>query len=537
MAIPAHDSSFGYSRIALNPQRTTNIFQPPLTPASAAPSPVQAYDGRLSQVRKRGRVDSAKENRNSFSTPQAYAYASTTAADSWMMPGSGLDSTGGRSPGGLANSRYNLAGGFDTPGLAAAARSEAENSREELNMRTRWTPGGAVSAPPAEDGDQDSWGVNHGPLARERNGKSRVSYTNTGTGSLSSQPQPEPESQHQNTWGTFVLTLVTDAASKVLDFCRNTAFHGFHAGGGKGYDFSIPSSEPSNLHTQTDLAADYIRVPTPVPGRYPSDSLYGYGWGAAAANEQENTPPRAAKRQQLDRDAWVVVDTDLATRDTPRDTRKISGRYGSLGREQASRASPRRSLLPVSSRRAASQVSYTGSPRTQNFSSAAGAGYGGAAGFGVGYGAGGGGGRDGERRASVAHTRSPGLRARKSIPNLNHTLSLGNPSRQSFGGVVPAGATGSPGSGSAPLSPEAQRFLDRKEKREREQERSMRKMSRQVQLLIQQGQAALGTRVEVEDGRGGLDAGGTMHLGRDDLEDEGFGEGEGEGWEEFEGKF
>ena len=71
----------------------------------------------------------------------------------------------------------------------------------------------------------------------------------------------------------------------------------------------------------------------------------------------------------------------------------------------------------------------------------------------------------------------------------------------------------------SPLSPEAQQYITRRERQDRDADKSMRKMSRQVEDLIRQGQAALGTRFEIEDDGAGLT-------------DEGFeeGDGEGDGW-------
>ncbi|KAF2151004.1 hypothetical protein K461DRAFT_279782 [Myriangium duriaei CBS 260.36] len=116
----------------------------------------------------------------------------------------------------------------------------------------------------------------------------------------------------------------------------------------------------------------------------------------------------------------------------------------------ASRASSRRPTAPRSRKSIAAQtVTPTGSP-----SSAAGH----------------------RRRVSVASTRAS-LRSRRSATSLR--LEAEEEQRSN-------------------LSPEAQRWVARKERRDRDADKSMRKMSRQVQDLIRQGQMALGSRVEVE---------------------------------------
>ncbi|KAK4993073.1 hypothetical protein LTR28_001161, partial [Elasticomyces elasticus] len=56
-------------------------------------------------------------------------------------------------------------------------------------------------------------------------------------------------------------------------------------------------------------------------------------------------------------------------------------------------------------------------------------------------------------------------------------------------------------------------YLSRKERQDREADKSMRNMGRQLRSLIKQGKEALGAKVEVED------------VGDVDLVDEGFDEG------------
>lgn len=56
------------------------------------------------------------------------------------------------------------------------------------------------------------------------------------------------------------------------------------------------------------------------------------------------------------------------------------------------------------------------------------------------------------------------------------------------------------------LTPEAHKYLLQRDRRERDADKAVRKMSRQVQDLIRQGQMALGSNFEVEgEGDGGDD--------------------------------
>ena len=75
------------------------------------------------------------------------------------------------------------------------------------------------------------------------------------------------------------------------------------------------------------------------------------------------------------------------------------------------------------------------------------------------------------------HSRSPASQQRTSLGSAKLSTGNGN---------------------SANLSPDAQRYLHRIEKQDRDADKSMRKMSRQVQDLIRQGQVALGTKYEVD---------------------------------------
>lgn len=141
-------------------------------------------------------------------------------------------------------------------------------------------------------------------------------------------------------------------------------------------------------------------------------------------------------------------------------------------RPQASRASSRRSLAPVS-RRQSSYVTHTGSPaldpnRQRPTSSDL----------------------HPQRRASFAPTRS-------SRPSSSHQQEQ-----------------------AAYVSPEAERFVRRQAKQDRANDKAMRSMSKQLQDLIRQGQEALGTRYDVE--------------GHDDGDDDGAGAGGG-GEEDYGG--
>lgn len=139
-------------------------------------------------------------------------------------------------------------------------------------------------------------------------------------------------------------------------------------------------------------------------------------------------------------------------------------------RPQASRASSRRSLAPVS-RRQSSYVTHAGSPaldpNRQRLGSPD---------------------RHQPRRASFAPARS-------SRPSSAHQQQQ----QQS----------------QAYVSPEAERFVKRQAKQDRANDKAMKSMSKQLQDLIRQGQEALGTTYDVEgheDDDGGAEGGGGMEM-------------------------
>ncbi|THV73097.1 hypothetical protein D6D19_00395 [Aureobasidium pullulans] len=281
-----------------------------------------------------------------------------------------------------------------------------------------------------------------GLLSRERNGKGRtVSYTSMASASDGAEPRG---------WGGFAMKLVGGVVGKVWHFCREKAFSGFYAGAGQGYGF-----------------AHATQLPTPLPGQYPSNDFFG-------DFEQDNTPERSNKRQHTE-SGWVMVDSNP---DAPRPSnRKTSSE--DLTHLGATRASSRRALSSVTRRGPSRQTSYTGSPQAQSrldvFSQAF---------------------TDHSTSTSTASTASTRSTAPFRPAVGIHRSPVASPIRTSFGPDRRASLASS--ANGETLSPDAQRFLHRKERQERDVDKSMRKMSRQIEDLIRQGQVALGTKFEVE---------------------------------------
>ncbi|CAD0113817.1 unnamed protein product [Aureobasidium uvarum] len=399
----------------------SNIFRPPNTPGLShvdtmgfAATPSQ---DRPALTRKRSRANSNKAN---TSAPLAYGLRNACA-------------TQAMSPAPLANEHYTLDYKFDTPTLAAASRHD--DLTGERDFRWKWDSGDASP-------EQDAAHV-PGLLARERNGKGRtVSYTSMASTSDASDTKG---------WGGFAMKLVGGVVGKVWHFCRASAFGGFYAGSGRGYDFAHPT-----------------QLPTPLPGQYPANDFFG-------DFEQDNTPQRSLKRQQTE-SGWVMVDSNP---EVPRPSNRNTS-TDNLTHLGATRASSRRALSSVTRRIPSRQPSYTGSPQAQQsrfdvFSQAF-----------------------ADRSATTATTASTAS-TRSAAPLrpaiVAHRSPVTTPIRTSFGADRRSSIASANGDN---LSPDAQRFLHRLERKDRDADKSMRKLDRQIQDLIRQGQAALGTKFEVE---------------------------------------
>ena len=386
--------------------RNAHLFQPPKSSPSVATTPSHATSSTdyftAGASRKRSRPESANADQ-------------WNAAPTWArtpVPTNDDDVFGGGQGSLLVNERYNLSGGYDTPGIVANIdldrdiTQDADARRQTRHRDATFGPSGSSLS---------------GPLARERNGVPRM---------------PDMmEGGHQVSWTRFAFGLV----GKAFNFGTNV-FKGFYAGGGDSYVFD----EKHGYDHMDD-------PPTPVPGQWQSDDFFG-------DFEQDNprSPPSSTlrppnKRRQTDKDEWVLIGTPDTADPSPK--RKVSANYvpqatkSAASRPTASRASSRRSLLPTPIRRQPSHVSQVGSP----------------AAFTAGL----------DRRASVAHVRPSTSRPQSSI---GHRSSLS----------------------AEMMSPEAERYRKRQAKQDRVADKAIGNMSRQLEELIKQGQAALGTKFSVE---------------------------------------
>lgn len=382
-----------------------HLFQPPRTPAphsysSGAHSHGVKEGVQPSSSRKRLRAD-PPSNGDIYNSP----YSASIETPSIMR--SDADS-----PAPFVNTTYTCAGGLDTPGFAVAATYDTDidhRNDPHMNFRRRWS---------TTSGDQEETAAADMVAAGSKRKKS--ASPNRGGGG----------------WSNCLFTFVADAAGKVWEFARTSAFNGFYAGGGKGYTLQTPNQDENGVarpfrgHTRATSSFDIRR--TPVPGQYPP--------------EDDDYDARPVKRQHADPsvDSWIMVprmDEELRA-PTPGLSKRRPPRV-SISRPNT--ASTRRPLIPVSRR----------------------------------------------RTSSVSSVSSPGLRpdsaaSSRSRPHSRHTsgstLSIPSPSK-----LV------------APVSPEVQIIQAQRRKEERQTNASMRKLNDRLKSMIREGREALGTKFEVED--------------------------------------
>ena len=351
------------------------------------------------------------------------------------------------SPAPLANEQYKLAGGLDTPNAKMSLEHDYFNSgAAEVHFRT-----GQIIPSPIPSNQYGCSDRTHfaSALTRERNGHPRVVTSPNIRDGLGR-----------------TLYHVAGMAGKVLEFCRDTAFRGFFAGGGTGYELkgaattqSKATGEQSVWHQVEEKDLTFWRdsevVGTPVPGRFPEeDFIPDY-------MSQDHSSPiqvRAAKRVQREKGAepgigenWMIVgerttpSTSRGSSPSRLSTRKTPTSIASSNRRTAPRLG-RRPILPASR---PSLTSYAGSPGMRL-----------------------------DRPASYASPRSPTAFA---------------------GGVATASHVSPKHETSSPVSVEVQKHAARIRRRELEEEKNLSRFNQQLKAMIKEGKEALGTRIEVED--------------------------------------
>ena len=389
---------------------SSHIFQPPRTPSAStilhrSTASLDSHD-RPYTSRKRLRPDSGIVGDGRAGSEDYNLWSAQSV----------LDTPGAMSPAPFANTQYRLAGGLDTP---TAGYTSAVDSVISPDLTLR----GGRGWKPSNGSSPESY---FPQLAREGNGRSR-----------------RRAGSRQNGWGKTIYSVI-GVAGKVWEFCRTSAFRGFYAGGGQGYEMRPPefgSQEAQEIwesYSEKHDAGSIEYGQSPVPGGFPEEDYY-----PDYMSQDHTTPSRPAKRLQREKGdaelgaSWVMIDRSnaVASRESSPSriaARKVPMKSSSPGRRPASRAG-QRPILPASR---PSLTSFAGSPALC---------------------AGG--------PASFANTRSPAT----------------SPKHES------------------PVSADVQRHMAKMRKRELEEDANLKRFNRRLQAMIKEGKEALGTRFEVDE--------------------------------------
>ncbi|KAH7314360.1 hypothetical protein BKA65DRAFT_516651 [Rhexocercosporidium sp. MPI-PUGE-AT-0058] len=447
----------------------SHIFQPPRTPSASASSSliltrstasvmsISSAGDRSSKLGPRKRTLEDYHEGTGVETPRnGYAMDS----EDWSAFGD-MDGRTPGSPKPFVNTRYQLAGGMDTPGLASQHAIDMQNQYGDLGYRKSLAD---THRPSKRDlwGEQGDLGDYFG---RDCNGRGRYN---------------QGESPRGDGWSKTTIQVAGAVVGKVWEFCKSSAavFRGFQAGGGTRYQINPSRTfgpvEQSMWEEKDEFRGE--RESTPLPGQYPIEELE-YIPDYMDRPTPEHTPPRPSKRRQISANQeslvnaqeelaknWVVVPpTSTPSKPAqPRLSRFSQPTASSTSRRSVAGTSNRPASragfgTPVSARRPglstqSSRISHAGSPALNP-----------------------------GRGASYASPRSPANSASR-IP-----CATGSPLRNM--NAPPQ---------ESPAAKEAKRWATLKKKEEREADESIRRLDAQLKAMIREGKEALGTKIEVD---------------------------------------
>ena len=407
-------------KLDINVGATSHFFLPPKTPSASSSlhrstNTISTQDVSHYPTRKRSRYDSYMSDQATPFSAQSHAWSSTSPTTP------SLETPEAMSPVPFVSTKYELAGGLDTP---AAARSSAmergDDTEADLHLRGgRGFRGFDLAA-------ESYFPCSAPALARESNGR----------------PRTQNAPRLRDGLGKAVYSVV-GVAGRVLEFCKATAFRGFYAGGGQGYEIRPPTQsaegsqgiwfdEESDNELQT-----FEREMSAVPGGFPEEDFI-----PEYMSQDHTTPPRAAKKVRRENGtaevgaSWVIVGSNPTSREASPSRlshRKVPSAYTAPSLQSRPKLA-RRPILPASR---PSQTSFAGSPAMRP-----------------------------DRPASYASSRSP----------------MTSPTKRD-----------------SPVSVEVQRHATRMRKREIQEDANLKRFNQQLKAMIKEGKEALGTKFEVED--------------------------------------
>ena len=458
---------------------TTNarspLFFPPTSPSaktslSKSQSPTLQAEKNSARRKRIRRNDYSSES--TLTTPRQNN--SWTDIDRPSARSTAIYSPDAESLAAFTNTKYTLAGGLDTPSVM---RLEAEE-RHETDLR------------------ELDYRQNRLTRIARQGSTSLIPRTPASAAHTVKDGRKRAHSSEQLGWGRALVDLVGGVAGKVFNFCWNSTFRGFQAGGGQAYRFDSDTPSIVEQSTWMDIGekddvfnqryeAHHYQHTTPVPGQYPEDGFINDYMLHPEAHRAEElaTPSSYGGRTPLRGGSWLLVgnkdgldqDCDSAHSDhrilrptKPKQRRPVLG-------TSFSAAGNRPRLTPCRPSLAGSPGSHLNRPASFASSRSSP-------------------GRSCPVDSGSSPTRTADhRRSRSSMASPRRTTEIG--SRQSF---------------TTPASPDVQRFEKKIRRKEKREDESIQRLNRQLQDMIKEGKEALGTKFEIEDD---LD------------EDEGYGEG------------
>jgi hypothetical protein len=447
-----------------------SIYIPPKSPSAASSLSKAFHPSRIppssNGSRKRARYDFSD---SSSTNAQRIRQDDSDTDQAWAGSTTSFDSL--QSPAPLVSTDYRLAGGLDTPTAAIASIYADRPDSAVIDYRPSRFPSQTQLMA------DDYFPATPDVLSRERNGRKRAIST----------------PQYQG-WGKTVCNIVGGVAGKVFNFCWTGAFRGFHAGGGRGYAMDIATPVIVEKGTLMDLGEKedvfnqnyerrHYREGTPIPGEFPVEGLIEDYMSQPQSYQTQDvsTPSRKgtgiAGSNTKSRDTWVIIrNVDATSRETS-PTRKIPrtstlnhsrpiSRGSTTVRPRLAPSRPSRSSFAGSATLATGQTASFASPRRQIDTS----------------------------NASPRPHSSEGRHQR---------------SQSSL--ASPRGSENVRNGHTTAASPDVLRFEKKLRQKERAQQDSIDRLSKQAKDMIREAREALGTQIDVED--------------EAEMEDEGYGEG------------
>ena len=450
-----------------------SIFEPP--PPQALPLQSSSRTRRIRPGLVKGAASAGSQKRARHTYKQDSTM--TTPLNEWSdipsIPSSACFSAV-PSPSPFVNTKYQLAGGLDTPTAAIEARYEMQ---EQMDL----------------DQDDD---LRLNRLRPSTTNQWKDSYFPRTPGSTATDvaDRRKRKQSDQSGWGMTLVSAVGGIAWKGINLCWTSAFGGFQAGGGGVY--RVPSNKPSIVRQESWVdvgekedvfnakyeGEDYSLSRT-IPGQFPED-MEEEGEKKEeeekeSAGETDICPLQTVEQSKgnelpaMKPRYKLVAPSDLLTAEsTSHARRRSTSSAQSRSPSQASMASMR----PRSKPHHRPSNSHAGSPSLHK-----------------------------SRPGSVASVASARRLQRTSEPDFSR-FRTESPIRHrpSISSIAPTYAAAAPRlshsrQSSTPVSPDVLKFERKIRSKERKEDENIRRLNQQLKDMIREGREALATRIDIED--------------------------------------